>query len=364
LRVRFVSADVAVDFSMLVFAMMTICFAVQQLGKKINPFVLAWHIQQWLAHAKPKKSTKSSGSSASPSERDRDDAASVHTAPGSGGKIKATASSKKASEQIASMQLTRADGSGLSPPGLKVFNWTAAALNFIAASDSAPGYNNLAVLACSPVHAPLAKQKLKENIDKFEKMWTSLQVDADKREAVKVAVIKSLIEQASARLTAIKKDADVLRAISELKTKRIDECQCYCERVDTWKNEKRPGAAISPCFSSPSLLLLFFVPTVPAKIKTPIDFADFSMKAMGDAASVALWQAKDNVAYGVDGSLGPSFRAALLVAPQTPIYSTKGMTDSKDKKVPSLLLQEVDTGTNRACPSFSAPIASSTRARS
>ena len=75
---------------MLVFAMMTICFAVQQLGKKINPFVLAWHIQQWLAHAKPKKaSTKSSGSSASPSERDRDDAASVHTALGSGGKSKA-----------------------------------------------------------------------------------------------------------------------------------------------------------------------------------------------------------------------------------------------------------------------------------
>lgn len=98
---------------MLVFAMMTICFAVQQLGKKINPFVLAWHIQQWLAHAKPKKaSTKSnSGSSASPSDRDRDDAASVHTAPGSGGKSKAAGGSGGSTDSAANPK-SKAGGSG------------------------------------------------------------------------------------------------------------------------------------------------------------------------------------------------------------------------------------------------------------
>jgi len=90
---------------------------------------------------------------------------------------------------------------------------------------------------------------------------------------------------------------------------------------------------------------------VPAKIQTPIAFADFSVKAMGDAGSSAFWQAQGNIAYA-RGANGVLFRAVVLATPHLPIYSTKGMTDSKDKNTPSLLLQEVDTGNNRACPSF------------
>jgi len=172
----------------------------------------------------------------------------------------AFASGQLASAQIQNMERMRSDGSGLSPPAaaLTISNWTAAALKFITASEAAQGYNNLALLACSPVHASLSRQKINENLDKFEKMWASVKVDADNRAAVRDAVIKSLIQEASARLTAIKKDADVLHAISQLKAVRIRQRQCHCGQVHTAeKGEEAWRCALTMPFSSPSLLFLF-----------------------------------------------------------------------------------------------------------
>ena len=65
---------------MLVCALMAICFVVQRLsGKKINPIVLAWHIQQWLTHVKKNYKPAKSSDTASHAED-----GSVRSAPNSG----------------------------------------------------------------------------------------------------------------------------------------------------------------------------------------------------------------------------------------------------------------------------------------
>jgi len=109
LRVRFVSADVAADVSMLVFALMAICFVLQKLGKKINPIVLAWHIQQWLAHAgksvkKPSTTNDDSGSTP--------DDGSVRTAPNSGQGSKVPKDSASSSSRGAGGSSKSKTGSG------------------------------------------------------------------------------------------------------------------------------------------------------------------------------------------------------------------------------------------------------------
>lgn len=147
------------------------------------------------------------------------------------------------------LELTRADGSGLSPD---IASRVAQAVSLIQASGRAKQYAYYARHCSSPVFVVEAKKQLKDNLEKDDELmnlWGRLAVDPTGYAELHASVADQLIEKEAAALQALKTDNAVLGRVKELIKQKMEDdyCECIQQLLPGTKYESPSLSTVTLC---------------------------------------------------------------------------------------------------------------------